>query len=230
MRRFYKDVTAVETPQGFSFLLDGKPVKTPARQDLLLPSLALAEALAEEWRGQGPKIKPATMPLTRLVNSVVDGVRSQRAATIRAILRFGENDLLSYRAEAPPTLVERQRQWDAYLAWAAERHGAALKVTSGIAPVEQPAEALEALRNAVSAQGDFTLAALHVLASITGSLVLGLAVLEDKLSAADAFNLSRLDETYQAELWGQDREAEARARRLAAEMDDAARLLALSRT
>lgn len=229
MKRFYKNVAVVETPQGFSLLLDGKPIKTPARRDLSLPTLALAEALAQEWHSQGSKIEPASMPLTRLVNTVVDGVGAHREEMVAAILRFGESDLLSYRAEAPQALAQRQRQWDAYLSWAAELYGVQLKVTVGIGHVAQPPEALAALKDAITAQDDYALAALHVLASVTGSLVLGLAVLEGKLSAAEAFNLSRLDEAYQAEQWGLDPEAEARARRLATEMEDADRLVVLSR-
>lgn len=229
MKRFYKDVTVDETPLGFRFLLDGKPVQTPARSSLILPTRALAEAVAKEWRAQGEEMRPVAMPLTRLVNTVLDGVRATREEMIAAVLRFGENDLLSYRAEAPAELAARQRQWDTYLDWAADRHGARLAVTTGIRHVEQPAETLAALRNAVANRDDFDLAALHVLASITGSLVLGLAVLDGQLEAENAFALSRLDEAYQAEKWGADREAEQRARRLAAEMGHAAVLVSLSR-
>jgi chaperone required for assembly of F1-ATPase len=148
---------------------------------------------------------------------------------ISAILRFGENDLLSYRAEAPEALVVRQRQWDGYLDWIAHRHGARLAVTSGIQHVTQSPETLAALRRAVAALSDFDLAALHVLASVTGSLVLGLAVLDGRLTSEEAFALSRLDEAYQAEQWGSDREAEQRAGHLAAEMHHAAQLVRLAR-
>ena len=229
MKRFYKDVTVDETPGGFRFLLDGKPVQTPARNALLVPNRALAEALAEEWRAQGDEMQPLTMPLTRMVNTVIDGVRTNRAATIGAIVRFGENDLLSYRAETPAELARRQAQWDTHLDWAHKRHGARLAVTGGIGHVTQPPEALAALERAVAVLDDYSLAALHVLSSITGSLVLGLAVLEGELTPAQAFALSRLDEAYQAETWGADREAEQRAAALAREMDLAARLVALSR-
>ncbi|HXR94647.1 MAG TPA: ATP12 family protein [Rhizomicrobium sp.] len=229
MKRFYKDVTVDETPDGFRFLLDAKPVLTPARQALVLPRRALAEALAEEWRAQGQEMSPLTMPLTRLVNTVVDGVRGNRPETVAAILRFGENDLLSYRAEAPAELARRQGQWDAWLDWAERRHGARLAVTSGIGHVGQSPEALAALEKAVASQDDYALAALHILSSITGSLVLGLAVLEGELAPAQAFALSRLDEAYQAETWGMDQEAATRASGLAREMELAARLVALSR-
>lgn len=229
MKRFYKNVTVDATPDGFRFLLDGRPVQTPARQLLLLPTLALAEAIAEEWRAQGEEMQPAAMPLTRLVNTVLDGVRATREDVIAALLRFGENDLLSYRAETPVELAARQLEWNAYLDWAADRHDARLAVTSGIQHVEQSAETLAALRQATASRSDFDLAALHVLASVTGSLILGLAVLDGRLTADEAFALSRLDEAYQAEKWGSDREAEQRARRLAAEMGHAAELVRLSR-
>lgn len=229
MKRFYKTVEVDEALDGFRFLLDGKPVRTPARQALLLPTRALADAVAEEWRAQGDEMKPAVMPLTRLVNTVLDGVSATREEVISAILRFGENDLLSYRAEAPVALVARQLQWDAYLNWLSDRHGARLSVTSGIQHVAQSEETLAALREAIAAQSDFNLAALHVLASVTGSLVLGLAVLDGRLTSDDAFALSRLDEAYQAEQWGSDREAEARAAHLAVEMRNAAELVRLAR-
>jgi len=230
VKRFYKHVTVDETPEGFRFLLDGKPVRTPARQPLLLPTYALAEAVAQEWREQGDEMQPAAMPLTRLVNTVLDGIRATREDVIAGILRFGENDLLSYRAEAPMELVARQRQWNDYLDWVSSRHGAQLAVTCGIQHVAQSSETLDALRRAVASRSDFDLAALHVLASITGSLVLGLAVLDGRLAPDEAFALSRLDEAYQAERWGSDREADERAGRLAAEMRHAAMLVRLSRT
>jgi len=229
MKRFYKDVTVEEAPGGFRFLLDGKPVQTPARRPLLLPTGPLTEAIAEEWRNQDDEMQPAAMPLTRLVNTVLDGVQATRSDVAAAILRFGENDLLSYRVETPVELAARQLVWNEVLDWAAERHDARLAVTSGIQHVEQSAETVAALKRAVEARDDFELTALHVLASITGSLILGLAVLDGRLSAAEAFALSRLDETYQAERWGQDHEAEARAAKLEAEMEQAARLVRLSR-
>ena len=229
MKRFYKIVTVDETPEGFRFLLDGRPVRTPARQPLLLPTQALAEAVAQEWREQQDEMKPTVMPLTRLVNTVLDGVRDTREEVISAILRFGENDLLAYRAETPAELAARQQQWNDHLDWASDRHGAKLAVTSGIQHVAQSAETLAALRRAIAERNDFELAALHVLASVTGSLILALTVLDGRLTAQDAFTQSRLDEAYQAEQWGIDREAEERAKRLAAEMHRAAELVRLAR-
>lgn len=230
MKRFYETVTVEETPDGYRFLLDGKPVKTPARRALFLPTRALADAIAAEWRAQGADMQPLAMPLTRLVNTVLDGVRATREAVEAAALRFGENDLLSYRAETPVELATRQMVWNTHLDWAAEKYGARLAVTFGIQHVEQSPEALAALHQAISNLSDFDLASLHVLASITGSLVLGLAVLDGRLSGEEAFALSRLDESYQAEKWGADPEAAERAEKLAAEMRHAAELVRLSRT
>ena len=228
MKRFYEAVSVEETGTGFRVLLDARPVFTPAGRPLLLESRDLAEAVAAEWRAQGAEVDAGAMPLTRLVNTVLDGVRATRNDLIAAILRFGESDLLAYRAEAPAELSRRQAQWDTVLDWAAARHGARLSVTAGIAPVEQPGAALDALEQAVSSRDDYAVAALHIMASITGSLVLGLAVLDQELTPQDAFALSRLDEAFQAEKWGTDREAEERARRLAAEMEQAMRLVKLS--
>jgi chaperone required for assembly of F1-ATPase len=229
MKRFYKEAKAAPTESGFQVLLDGRPVKTPARQSLILPTEALAEAIAEEWRGQGDEIVPTAMPLLRLANSAQDGVRQHRAATIEAVLKFGASDLLSYRAEDAALAARQRSAWDPLLAWAEFTLDAGLKVTDGIAHVSQPEGALAALEAALDARDDFELAALHVLASITGSLVLAMAVAGEKLDAAEAFALSRLDESFQQERWGTDHEAEQRAKALAAEMDAAARFLVLAR-
>jgi chaperone required for assembly of F1-ATPase len=230
MKRFYKDVAADETPQGFRILLDGKPVKTPARQTLLLPTAALAHAVAEEWRSQGEEITPETMPMLRLANTTQDGITAARADVIAVILRFGEHDLICYRADSMPELLRRQQgAWDPILEWAARDMGARLAATQGVRHVSQPPEALSALERAIAAENDYGLAALHVMASITGSLVLALGLARGAFNPAQAFQLSRLDEDFQAERWGRDREAEDRASALAREMDVAARFIALAR-
>ena len=231
MKRFYKIVAAEQTPEGIRILLDGKPVQTPGRHALLLPTQALAEAIAAEWRAQGDKIDPVTMPMLRLANTVLDGVKTNRAEVIAAITRFGAHDLLCYRAEAPASLATRQaEEWDAMLDWAAERYGARLSVTSGVGHVAQPPEALGALEHAVAAPDDFALAGLHVIASITGSLVLALALVEGAINPAQAFQLSRLDEIHQAERWGTDAEGEQRANALARELDVATAFIAAARS
>ena len=230
MKRFYKTAAADRTDDGWRILLDGKPVKTPGRHTLLLPTAAMAEAVAREWLGQGEEIDPVSMPMLRLANTVLDGVQANRAEVIGAILRFGEHDLLCYRAEAPPSLAARQaEEWDAMLDWVAEQHGARLIVTSGVGHIAQSPEALAALERAIAAHDDFALAGLHVIASITASLVLGLALTEGAINPAQAFQLSRLDEIHQAERWGVDSQAEQRANLLARELDVASAFIAAAR-
>jgi chaperone required for assembly of F1-ATPase len=230
MKRFYKEVSVAPSEGGYCILLDGKPVKTPARNQLALPTEALAAAIAAEWQSQGEAIVATTMPLLRLANTVIDGVAVNRADVIAAILRFGENDLLCYRAHQPPALAARQREgWDPLLDWVRRRHGAHMKVAEGMAHIDQTLDALAALRDPLEDLDAFTLGGLHVIASITGSLVLALAVLEGFIPGAYAFALSRIDETYQAEKWGEDAEAQKRAAALAQELDKAVELIAAVR-
>jgi len=224
MKRFYKTVTV----DGRAVLLDGKSVRTPRGADPALPTAALAEAIAEEWRAQADEIVPA--PLTKLANTAIDGVAPRRAEVIAEIAAFARHDHLCYRTDTPSELVARQNEaWDPLLDWAAERFGAPLHTAHGVTSVTQPEASLAALTRAVESLDDFTLAALHVTAAITGSLVLALAVANGRLSAAEAFAASQVDERYQAEKWGRDAEAEARTRHLAAELDAAARFMDLSR-
>jgi chaperone required for assembly of F1-ATPase len=230
MKRFYKDVSVAPAEGGFCVLLDGKPIKTPARNALLLPTEALAGAIAAEWQNQGDEVIATTMPLLRLANTVVDGVAVNRADVIAAILRFGENDLLCYRAHQPPALAARQREgWDPLLTWVRQRHGAQMRVAEGVGHVDQTPDALLALCQALEEEGPFTLGALHVIASITGSAVLALAVAAGFITGEEAFALSRIDETYQAEKWGEDAEAAKRAAALAHELGKAVELMAAVR-
>ena len=227
MKRFYKDVSVAPAENGFAVLLDGKAVKTPARNVLTLPTKKLAAAIAAEWRGQGDEVIATTMPLLRLANTVIDGIAANREQVIDAILRFGENDLLCYRAHQPPELVSRQRAgWEPWLDWAHRKHGAQMTVAEGLTHVDQTPEALAALRRALEGLDAFTLGGLHVVASITGSTVLALAVAAGEISGAQAFELSRIDEIYQAEKWGEDTEAVKRATALAHELDKAVELSA----
>jgi len=227
MKRFYKDVSIAPAQGGFAVLLDGKPVKTPSRNALLLPTEKLALAVAQEWRAQGDQVVATSMPLLRLSNTVIDGVTANRDEVIGAILRFGENDLLCYRAPQPPDLAQRQREgWDPLLDWVRQRFSARMTVADGLTHVDQTPDALAALREALQGHDAFTLAGLHVIASITGSTVLALAVAEGYIPGAYAFELSRIDETYQAEKWGADDEAVKRAAALAHELDKAVELIA----
>ena len=171
------------------------------------------------------------MPLLRLANTVIDGVAANREEVIGAILRFGENDLLCYRAHQPPELAARQQAgWDPVMDWASQRHGANMRVAAGLTHVDQPSQALEALRGqALQSFDAFSLSGLHVIASITGSVVLALAVADGFATGAQAFQLSRIDEIYQAEKWGEDAEAAARVAGLAHELGKAAELIGLVR-
>jgi chaperone required for assembly of F1-ATPase len=226
MKRFYKTVSVAPADGGFAVLLDGKPVKTPARGSLVLPTEKLANAIAAEWQAQGEDVIATSMPLLRLANSIIDGVAANRESVVDAILRFGENDLICYRAHQPPELAARQRTgWDPVLDWAQKKFGAQMTVAQGLTHVDQPVEALTALRQALDGFDAFTLGALHVVASITGSTVLALAVAEGEVSAPQAFALSRIDEAYQAEKWGEDAEAAKRAGALALELDKAVELM-----
>ena len=235
MKRFYKDA-AIEKPDGektggvFRILLDGKPVRTPDGKFLAVPGRAMAEAIAAEWRDQKDEIVPVSMPMLRMANTVLDGIAANRHAVVGAILRFGEHDLICYRAEQPPELAALQdRSWSPMLDWLAARHGARLTAGVGLTHIPQSQEALAGLRQAVEGMDDFALAALHVMASVTGSLVLALALAEGNLNPAQAFQMSRIDEDYQAGKWGTDAESETRARALARELDVAAGFLAASR-
>lgn len=230
MKRFYKDVSVGPVEGGFGVLLDGRPVRTPGKNLLALPTEHLAAAIAAEWRGQGEEVIATSMPLLRLANSVIDGVAVNREGVVDAVMRFADNDLLCYRAHQPPDLVARQSAgWDPWLDWARRRHGANMTVAGGLNHVDQTQAALAALRQAVSALDPFALGALHVIASITGSLVLALAVADGAANGAQVFALSRIDETYQAEKWGEDAEAAKRATALAHELDKAVELLTSSR-
>jgi chaperone required for assembly of F1-ATPase len=220
-KRFWKAATVEACEGGFTIRLDARPVKTPAKQPLVLPTLAMAQALAVEWDAQDGVIKPETMPLTRAANSSIDKVVPNFEAVVDELAGYGGSDLLCYRAEGPEPLVARQAAgWDPLLAWAKDVLHAPLNVTAGVIPVAQPAESVQRLRAHVARHSAFHLAALHDLVAITGSLVLALAVARGHLTAEQAFALSRIDETWQAEQWGEDEEAaRAEAVRKAALLD-----------
>lgn len=231
-RRFWN--TPTPSPQGggehtaFRLLLDGKPVRTPAKNELLLPTRALADAVAAEWEAQGERIDPATMPLTRLTNSIIDGVIARQAEVRAEIVKYAGSDLLCYRAEGPEELIRRQAKvWDPVLAWVRERHGAALTIVDGIMPAPQPAAASQAIARAIEPHGPFELAAIHVMTTLMGSALLALAHAHGHLSAGAAWAAAHVDEDWQISQWGEDAEAKARRDRRWAEMQAASRLLSL---
>ncbi len=208
-RKFWTDVAVTAEEGGHAIRLDGRPVRSPAKAHLVLPTRALAEAIAEEWRAQGEVIRPEAMPMTRTANSALDKVAPRMAEVVDHLTDYGATDLLCYRADAPETLAQRQAEaWDPWLDWAAERFGGRLDVTEGVIPVPQPPAALAALRAPLLVMSPFELAAVHDLVTLPGSLVLGLAVADGAGDAVHLWDLSRLDETFQAELWGWDEEAD----------------------
>ncbi|WP_157879120.1 ATP12 family chaperone protein [Pararhodospirillum photometricum] len=229
-RRFYKSVGVTEGPEGAGVLLDGRAVRTPGRAGLVVPTLALAEALAAEWAAQGESIDPATMPLTALANTALDRVAPERSAILDTLVRYGGTDLLCYRADQPTTLVERQEAaWSPLLDWLATTHGLSLVVTRGLMPVAQPEPTLARLRSVLEGLDLWALTATQALAAAGGSVGLALAVGGGRLSAEEAFTLAHLDDLFQVERWGDDAEARARREALAADMSAAHRFLILAR-
>lgn len=209
-KRFWKEARAEAVEGGFTIRLDGRPVKTPAKAALLLPTRALAEAVAAEWNAQEGAVRPATMPLTRAANSAIDKVAPMRAEVIAELAGYGGSDLVCYRAEGPQPLIDRQAAaWDPLVDWAATHLHAPLVLTHGVMPVAQPEASLARLTGHVAGLSDFGLAGLHDLVAISGSLVLALAVTEGRLTAEQAFAASRVDSRWQAEQWGEDEEEAA---------------------
>lgn len=214
-RRFWTAATAVPVDGGYTVQLDARLVRTPLKAPLVLPTIALAKAVAAEWQAQEKAVNPETMPFTRTANSAIDKVRPQFAAVADMLADYGGSDLLCYRAEGPAGLVARQAQsWDPLLDWARDDLAAPLRQATGVMHVAQPEASLAALRHQVHAMSAFQLAAFHDLVAISGSLVLALAVARGRITADEAWTRSRVDEDWQISLWGEDAEAaEAAARK-----------------
>ena len=226
--RFYKAVSIAPDSSAFRLLLDGKPVRTPAKKEFLLPTRALADAVAAEWEAQTGRIDPVTMPLTRLANSAIDGVMGREAEVRADIVKYAGSDLVCYRAEGPPELVRRQSEtWDPVLMWAREALGASFHVTRGIMPAIQPAPAAANVARAIEAHGAFDLAALHVMTTLMGSALLALAHARGRLTAGEAWAAAHIDEDWQIGQWGEDAEAQARREQRWLEMQAASRLIEL---
>ena len=207
-KRFWQNARVEPCDGGFTVRLDARPVRTPAKAALVVPSLTMASAIAAEWQAQQGTIKPETMPVTRSANAALDKIAPQFAEVAGLIAAYGASDLLCYRATGPAGLVARQAAaWDPMLAWAAEALAAPLAVTAGVTPITQPAASLARLTAKVHACTPVELAALHDLVMISGSLVLGLAVTHGHADARTIWQLSRIDEDWQIEQWGQDHEA-----------------------
>jgi chaperone required for assembly of F1-ATPase len=229
-KRFYRQAGIEKREGGFALVLDGRPARTPARNALELPTRALAGAVASEWNRQGDFIDPATMPITRIVNSAIDGVAAQREAVIDEIARYAGSDLVCYRAGDPARLVEAQKAaWDPVLAWARADLGAHFFLSEGVMHVAQPDAAIAAVRTAVETiVSPFALAALSVLTSLSGSVLIALAHVAGRLDTEQAWDTAHVDERYQESVWGEDEEAQARRRARHAEFRAASEVFRLS--
>lgn len=211
-KRFWEAAHVAEADGMFEVLLDARPVRTPAKAALKVPTRAMAEAVAVEWDAQVEKVDPSTMPVTRSVNAAIDKLSVQHREVADMVAGYGDTDLLCYRADSPQELVDRQAAlWDPLLDWADSDLGARLRPVTGVMHRPQDATALDTLRGLVHGFDDFELTALHDLVGLSGSLVLGLAAVRGALDAETLWTLSRLDEAWQAELWGVDEEAEEMA-------------------
>ena len=208
IKRFWETARVAEADGGYTVVLDGRSVKTPAKSGLIVPTRTLAQEIAKEWDAQVDDVNPETMPLTRAANAAIDKVAHQFDEVASLIAAYGETDLLCYRADRPQELVLRQETaWDPLLVWAKDQFSASLITGKGVMHITQPAQAIERLDAQVRQLTPFQLTAFHDLVSISGSLVLGLAVIHQRLDADSAWAMSRIDETWQAEQWGQDDEA-----------------------
>jgi chaperone required for assembly of F1-ATPase len=225
-RRFYREAAVEEAEDGFRAVLDGRPVRTPARRFLAAPTHTLAHALAAEWNAQAETIDPAAMPLTRLANSIIDGVANAPHPVAVEIEKYLGSDLLFYRADGPQGLLERQAfHWDPVIAWAREALGARFALAQGIVHAAQPQSAVAAARAAIP--GDpWRLGAVHAITTLTGSALIALALLRGRLTADAAWEAAHVDEDWNMEQWGRDGIALERRAARRAEMDAAARVLA----
>jgi chaperone required for assembly of F1-ATPase len=225
VRRFYELATVGE---GNAVLLDDRPVRTPGRAALALPGASLAAAIADEWNGQGGTIDPRAMPLTGLANAAIDRIAPAKETFAEGLAAYGESDLLCYRAEGPRPLVERQAElWEPLLAWARDRYDIAFAVTAGVVHKPQPPETIERLAAAVHARNAFELAGLSPLVTVSGSLVVALALAEGAVGLDQAWAAASLDEQWQAEQWGADAEAAKALAGRRADFAAAARFLGL---
>lgn len=205
MKRFWKEASVIEAEDGWGVALDGRPVRTPMRAQLLVPGRTLAEAIAAEWATQGETVDPRAMPATGFANAAIDRIAPDPAAFAADLARYAEADLLCYRADAPAELATRQAaRWDPLLDWARARFDVHFAIGTGILHLPQPPETVARLSAAIAAIDSFRLAAMSPLVTISGSLVTALALLEGRVSTDEAFDLTHLDELWQVEQWGED--------------------------
>lgn len=227
MKRFWMDVTLVERRDGFTVELDRRPMRTPLRRPLVVPTAGLADLVAEEWQAAEDEFDPRSMTATRLANTVVDRLPRLRQAAIDELVGYLRTDLICYRAARPSSLVDRQKEaWDPILAWLEERYDAVLAVTADVAPIEQPQASIERLRKAIERMDDWMLVVLHSAAQSLSSAALALAVIEGRLRPGDAVRASTVDERFEMEQWGWDSEIDRTHRALLREIEGAADVLA----
>jgi len=227
-RRGYREVDVIPHAGGFGVRLDARPLKTPAGNPMVVPTRALAEAIAAEWRAEGARPNMERLPLTRVAATAIDCIPARRADVVAELAAYAETELVCHRASEPPALVKRQTEiWQPLLDWLTWRFDAALTVTTGVLPCAQSKRSLEALARAVGALDDFRLAALSIAVAAAGSLVIGLALAEGRLDAGDAFDAAELDASFQIEQWGEDELATRRRAGVRADLEVAARFLAL---
>ncbi len=230
MRRFYREVAVAPDADGFAVSLDGKPVRTPAKAPLTVPSRALAEAIATEWREQGPEVKLGELMLTRLASTAIDLVTARAAEVAAEVARYAGTDLVCYRAAHPPELAQRQQQaWQPLIDWATLRYDAPLEVTVGVVPIAQSTASLRAFAAAAASYPPLELAALHLATTTCGSLVVALALIEGRLDVEGAFAAAQLDESFEIEQWGEDPEQTRRRAALKEDMALADRFIRLLR-
>lgn len=228
-KRFWTETCVVVRDTGHGIDLDGRPVRTPSGLPLVLPTSAAAAAVAAEWDAQAGIIDPGSMPMTRMANSALEKVMPQMDAVRAHLADYAATDLLCYRAAGPAALVQRQAAgWDPVLDWARRTHGADLRVTTGVMPVDQDPALLDRLAARMVPMTAFRLTGFHDLVALSGSFVLALAVAEEALDAAQAFALSRLDEIWQSEQWGRDETATEAADFRSAAFLDAERFIRLT--
>ena len=208
MKRFYKEAAVATTDAGsFEVRLDGRPVRTPGRRDLHMPTAALAAASAAEWNGQGDKLDMAAMPMTALAYAAVDRIAVEPETIVQEAARYAETDMLCYRAPRPESLRQRQdAAWDPILAWLRDVYGARLILAEGVMPVTQPPTAVAAVRDALTPLDPFRLTAAHTATQIAGSSAVGLALVAGHIDAATAADVVDVDEAFQLEHWGEDEE------------------------
>lgn len=226
MKRFYKEVGVLEMPGGFGVTLDGKPIKTPGRVNIAVPTRALAEAIADEWLAQETEIKPQTMPMMQLAATVIDHLENNREQIEATVVRFAETDMVCYRAdsrEPAELLALQQALWDPLLSWLRDRHGVTLLTTAGVLPITQPREAINALTAVVTGMDMWRLGAFQAAAAPAGSFVIALALVEGRIDADQAFAAAELDSGFEIDRWGEDALATARRASVAADLASARR-------